>query len=144
MITAALKGAEPKKRMSTTGSVTRLSTAMNAIRPSIARTIRPSTSGESQPLSGPSIRAPTVPPRKAMMSSWPAGSRRRGLAALDSGTNTTVATRAAVQTGTFIQKVASQPKDSVRNPPRSGPDPNEMPMTAPHTPMARARWAGSV
>ena len=140
----ALKGAEPKKRMSTIGSADRRSTTTKAARPAAAAPARTSTGGEDQPISGPSMRAPTTPARNTIMSSWPAGSRRRGRGARDSGTNSAVATIAATHTGTFSQKLASQPKASVSRPPAIGPSPSDTPLTAPHTPMARARAVASV
>ena len=78
------------------------------------------------------------------MSSWPAGSSRRGRAARDSGTNSAVPASAVRHTGTLSQKFASHPKASVSSPPMSGPSPSDRPVTAPQTPIAAARLAGSV
>ncbi len=83
-------------------------------------------------------------PSRATTRSWPTGSGRRALGARDPGTKRSVSRRAARPTGTLIQKIERQPTESTSNPPTSGPAAIEMPTTAPHTPMARARSRGSV
>ena len=75
---------------------------------------------------------------------WPTGSNRRARAARDSGTNSTVATSAAATIGTLIQKTARQPSPSTSAPPKIGPSASARPDTAPNTPIARARSAGTV
>ena len=44
----------------------------------------------------------------------------------------------------MIQKIERQPTESTSTPPTIGPAAIEMPTTAPHTPIARARSRGSV
>ncbi|GHH93742.1 hypothetical protein GCM10017779_41990 [Streptomyces capillispiralis] len=51
---------------------------------------------------------------------------------------------AASPTGRLIQKMARQPTDSTSSPPTRGPAAIEMPTTAPHAPIARARSRRSV
>src|SRR4249919_3124331 len=79
-----------------------------------------------------------------MTSSWPTGSRRRGRAARDSGTNSAVSTIAATPTGMLTQKIPRQPTLSTSTPPRGGPAAMDRPNTPPQMPMARARSRGSV
>ena len=79
-----------------------------------------------------------------MTSSWPTGSGRRPRGARDSGTYRAVSTIAARPTGMFTQKMPRQPTEPTSTPPISGPAAMLMPTTPPHTPMARARSAGSV
>lgn len=79
-----------------------------------------------------------------MTRSWPTGSGRRALGARDSGTKRRVSSRAARPTGRLIQKMERQPTVSTSSPPTRGPAAIEMPTTAPHTPIARARSRGSV
>lgn len=101
-------------------------------------------SGERQPAAGASMIPYVRLPSSAMTSSWPTGSTRRGRAARDSGTCRRVRARATRPTGRFTQKMERQPTESTSTPPTSGPAAMEMPATAPHAPMARARSAGSV
>ena len=79
-----------------------------------------------------------------MTSTWPTGSGRRGRAARDSGMWRRVRTSAARPIGRLIRKIERQPTVSTSTPPIRGPAAMETPPTAPHTPMARARSAGSV
>ena len=51
---------------------------------------------------------------------------------------------AATPTGMFTQKIPRQPTEVTRAPPTTGPSARLMPNTAPHSPIARARSAGSV
>ncbi len=83
-------------------------------------------------------------PKRTMTRSCPTGSSRRGFGARDSGTNFSVSSSAATPTGRLSQKIDRQPTDSTSSPPTSGPAAMETPMTAPQTPIARARSRGSV
>ena len=61
---------------------------------------------------------------------------------MDSGTSTAARTAAAA-TGTSAQNADSQPKCASSSPPVPGPAATPRPVTAPYTPMARARSARS-
>src|SRR5216683_3225214 len=75
---------------------------------------------------------------------WPAGSRRRGCGARDSGTNSAVSAIAATPTGMFTQKIPRQPTEAISAPPTTGPSARLTPKVPPHRPIARARSARSV
>jgi hypothetical protein len=79
-----------------------------------------------------------------MTSSWPHGSKRRAVPALDSGTNSFVRMIAATPIGMLIQKIARQVRVVTSTPPTTGPSARLMPKTAPQTPIALARDRGSV
>ena len=79
-----------------------------------------------------------------MISNWPHGSKRRAVAALDSGTNSCVRMIAAIPMGTLIQKMARQLTVVTSRPPSTGPSARLIPKTAPHTPIALARARRSV
>ncbi len=79
-----------------------------------------------------------------MTRTCPTGSGRRAFGARDSGTKRQVRSSAAKPTGRLIQKMERQPTDSTSTPPTSGPAAIDMPTTAPHRPIARARSRGSV
>ena len=79
-----------------------------------------------------------------IISNWPHGSKRRAVAALDSGTNSCVKTIAAIPMGTLIQKIARQLTAVTSRPPTTGPSARLIPKTAPQMPIARARARRSV
>ncbi len=83
-------------------------------------------------------------PNSVITSTCPTGSTRRGWGARDSGTYRRVRASAAMPTGRLSQKIERQPTVSTSSPPTSGPAAIEMPTTAPHTPIARARSRESV
>lgn len=85
--------------------------------------------------------------RKVRISTWPIGSARRARSAFDSGTKRIVSAKASRQTGTFSQKIASQPIPETSAPPRTGPNARLIPNAVPHKPIAghvpvdrRRRW----
>ncbi len=80
-------------------------------------------------------------PSRAMTSSWPGGSSRRGCSARDSGTNRRVRKIASRPTGTLIQKIERQPIAPTSRPPSTGPLARLSPATDPHMPIAFARSA---
>ena len=71
-----------------------------------------------------------------MTRTWPSGSKRRGFAALDSGTMRSVRMIAARPSGMFIRKIHFQPAEETSAPPTIGPSAIEAPNTAPQTPTA--------
>src|ERR1700722_12200527 len=79
-----------------------------------------------------------------MTSSWPHGSKRRAVVALDSGTDTWVKAMAAIPIGMLIQKIARQLTALTRKPPSTGPSARLSPNTAAQMPNALARARRSV
>ena len=85
-----------------------------------------------------------TPASSTMIRICATGSSRRGRGARDSGTNRWVSQMAASPTGTLTQKIARQPTVPTSTPPSTGPTAKLIPTTLAHTPIARARRAGSV
>ncbi len=139
---APLNGADRKKRRSTRGSSRRGSYHSSPSRAAHATAPKGRTAPGAEP--GAWMIAYVSEPNRAITSTWPTGSGRRALGARDSGTKRRVSSRAARPTGRLSQKIERQPTDSTSRPPTSGPAAMEMPTTAPHTPIARARSRGAV
>ncbi len=139
---APLNGAERKKRRSMRGSSRRGSYQRRASSAATATTAYGVTG--PAPDSGAWMIAYVSEPNRAITSTCPTGSGRRALGARDSGTNRRVSSRAARPTGRLTQKMERQLTDCTSSPPTSGPAAIEMPTTAPHAPIARARSRASV
>ena len=101
-------------------------------------------SGDVHPCCGPSMVPAVTPNSSTTIRICAIGSSRRGRGARDSGTNRWVSAIAASPTGTLTQKIERQPTVPTKTPPSTGPTARLMPNTLPHTPIARARLAGSV
>ena len=79
-----------------------------------------------------------------MSSDCPGRSTRRGRGALVSGAYRATRAKAMAATGTLTRKTARHPTVATSRPPRIGPEAAATPNTPAHTPIARARRAGSV
>src|SRR4051812_47527622 len=136
-------GIERKKRRSTRGSFRRgsYSSRPRSAAPDAENAAR--MAGEDQPAPGASMNPYVSAARKTITSTWPAGSNRRGLGAIDSGTKRSVRRIAARPTGTVTQKLARHPIAEPSVPPTTGPSAMETPNTAPQMPTACARSRGS-
>lgn len=107
-----------------------------------ARAIRAVTS--RQPVSPNRISPNERVPNADMPSTCPGRSNAVSAGSDDSGTTRTVPMNPTIPTGTPAQNMAGQPYASIRKPPSTGPAANPTADAAAHTPIRRARSAGSV
>jgi hypothetical protein len=123
------------------GVSTRRSVTMNAAVATTKITVAPITSGV-MPACPPSISARVSAASASTPLSWATGSKLRGQASGE-GTCRAAKAMAASPIGTLTKNTNRQLAAVTSTPPRIGPAAAAMPAIPPHTPIARARAAGS-
>ena len=101
------------------------------------------TSGATQPWFGTSMMANSSVTSPTIDRTAPMGSSGLSSGALVFGMSQRAKTKVTAHTGTLMKNTEPQPRCSTSSPPTTGPIAIPMPATPAHTPIARARSAGS-